>query len=80
MKKLFDIITPLMTSGAGVLDSENDAVQEALSLLFKVEAGVEYTNEEPEMPEEDFGYQEPYEPVDVAPTEDIIDNLTDIYG
>jgi hypothetical protein len=38
----------------GTLDSENSAVQEALALLFKAEAGVEYKNEEPEMPEEEF--------------------------
>ena len=38
----------------GTLDSENSAVQESLALLFKAEAGVEYTNEEPVLPEEDF--------------------------
>ena len=43
----------------GVVDSENTAVQESLALLFKSEAGVEYVNEEPEMPDENFGYQEP---------------------
>ena len=57
MKKLFEIVKPLMDSG--VVDSENSAVQESLSLLFKAEAGVEYTNDEPVMPEEDFDYQEP---------------------
>lgn len=57
MKKLFEIVKPLMDSG--VVDSENSAVQEALTLLFKAEAGVEYVNEEPVMPEEDFNYQEP---------------------
>jgi phage gp29-like protein len=57
MKKLFEIVKPLMDSG--VVDSENSAVQESLSLLFKAEAGVEYTNDEPEMPEENFDYQEP---------------------
>jgi phage gp29-like protein len=56
MKKLFEIVKPLMDSG--VVDSENSAVQESLSLLFKAEAGVEYTNDEPEMPEENFDYQE----------------------
>ena len=30
---------------SGVVDSENSAVQESLALLFKSEAGVEYTNE-----------------------------------
>lgn len=55
MQKLFSILTPLMQNG--VVDSENTAVQEALALLFKAEAGVEYVNTEPEMPPEDFGYQ-----------------------
>ena len=59
MKKLFEIVKPLMDSG--VVDSENSAVQEALTLLFKSEAGVEYKNEEPVMPVEDFSYQEPLE-------------------
>ena len=52
MEKLFNIIRPLMENGT--VDSENTAVQESIALLFKTEAGVEYTNEEPEMPEEDF--------------------------
>ena len=55
LKKLFDIIKPLMDTG--VIDSENSAVQESLALLFKSEAGVEYVNEEPEMPEEDFNIE-----------------------
>ena len=42
MEKLFNIIKPLMDTG--VVDSENSAVQESLALLFKAEAGVEYTN------------------------------------
>ncbi|MBR1610640.1 MAG: DUF935 family protein [Methanobrevibacter sp.] len=75
MKKLFEIISPLMEKG--VIDSENSAVHEALALLFKAEAGVEYVNEEPEMPEEDF-YQEP-EPGDTGLTE-IVDNLDEIYA
>lgn len=57
MQKLFNILTPLMNNG--VVDSENTAVQESIALLFKSEAGVEYVNDEPEMPFEDFGYQEP---------------------
>ena len=74
MKKLFEIISPLMDKG--VLDSENSAVHEALALLFKSEAGVEYVNEEPEMPEEDFEYQ----PVTEG-TEDLTTNiLDDLYG
>ena len=50
LEKLFNIIKPLMDNGT--LDSENSAVQESLALLFKSEAGVEYVNEEPIMPEE----------------------------
>jgi phage gp29-like protein len=76
MKKLFEIVKPLMDSG--VVDSENSAVQESLSLLFKAEAGVEYTNDEPVMPEENFDYQEPLEEEPV--TEDILSDLEDIYG
>lgn len=59
MRKLFEIVKPLMDTG--VVDAENSAVQEALTLLFKSEAGVEYVNEEPVMPVEDFTYQEPLE-------------------
>ena len=57
IEKLFNIVKPLMDSG--VVDSENSAVQESLALLFKAEAGVEYVNDEPVMPDEDFSYQEP---------------------
>ena len=77
MKKLFDIISPLMDKG--VIDSENSAVHEALALLFKAEAGVEYVNEEPVMPEEDFSYQES-EPVEVDLTDEILDNLDELYA
>lgn len=77
MKKLFEIIKPLMDSG--VLDSENSAVHEALSLLFKTEAGVEYVNEEPEMPEEDFGYQEETYDNEFL-TDEILDDLDAITG
>lgn len=70
MQKLFSILTPLMSNG--VVDSENDAVQEAVNLLFKAEAGVEYVNTEPVMPVEDFSYQE--EPVD---TQNLTSNLID---
>ena len=75
MKKLFEIISPLMKEG--VIDSENSAVHEALSLLFKAEAGVEYVNEEPAMPQEDFDYQESPEGTDGL-TSDIIDGLDEI--
>lgn len=77
MKKLFEILTPLMDKG--VVDSENSAVHEALALLFKSEAGVEYVNEEPIMPEEDFSYQET-EPIAEDLTDDIIEGLDEIYA
>lgn len=73
MKKLFDIIQPLMKDG--VIDSENSAVHESLALLFKAEAGVEYVNSEPEMPEENFDYQEP---IDDTMTRNILDELNAI--
>ena len=69
IEKLFNIIKPLMD--AGVIDSENSAVHEALRLLFKSEAGVEYNNEEPEMPLEDFSLPENGEEL----TSNILDNL-----
>ena len=75
LEKLFNVIKPLMDSG--VVDSENNAVQESLALLFKTEAGVEYVNKEPVMPEEDFGYQEPI----TSNGEDITSNiLSDLNG
>lgn len=77
MKKLFEILTPLMEKG--VVDSENDAVHEALALLFKAEAGVEYVNDEPEMPEEDFGYQEETYDNEFL-TDEILDDLDAITG
>lgn len=75
MEKLFNIIKPLIDTG--VVDSENSAVQESLALLFKSEAGVEYTNDEIEMPEEDFTYQEPA-PIGETLTDDILNDLNDI--
>ena len=69
MEKLFNIVKPLID--AGVVDSENSAVQESLALLFKSEAGVEYVNEEPEMPEEDFTLP----PNGDELTSNILDNL-----
>lgn len=74
MQKLFSIIQPLMQMGA--IDLENSAVQEALTLLFKVEAGVEYVNEEPDMTGLDEEFDLPPEPEDTA-TQDIIDNILD---
>ena len=53
---------------SGVVDSENSAVQEALTLLFKSEAGVEYVNSEPEMPEENFDYTEPVDGAELTDT------------
>ena len=68
MEKLFNIIKPLMDSG--VVDSENSAVQESVALLFKSEAGVEYTNDEDiNMPLENFEYQEPID------TENLTNNI-----
>ena len=74
MEKLFSIIKPLMDTG--VVDSENSAVQESLALLFKAEAGVEYTNSnEPIL--ENFGYQPT--PVDGANlTNNILSDLDGI--
>lgn len=69
LEKLFNVIKPLMDSG--VIDSENSAVQESLKLLFKSEAGVEYVNEEPEMPNEDFTLPANGEDL----TTNILDNL-----
>ena len=45
--------------------------------MFKAEAGVEYVNEEPVMPVEDFDYQESPEGTDGL-TDDIIDGLDEI--
>ena len=71
MQKLFSILTPLMQNG--VVDSENTAVQESIALLFKAEAGVEYANTEPSLPEEDFGYQIPIDSENL--TNNILDEL-----
>lgn len=75
MEKLFNIIKPLMDNGT--VDSENSAVQEALALLFKAEAGVEYVNEEPHMPYENFNYQ-PNETNAETLTSDILSDLDGI--
>lgn len=77
MQKLFSIIQPLMQMGS--LDVGNSAVQEALALLFKSEAGVEYTNEEPDMSGlgEDFNLP----PVEGdKSTEEILKNLEGVNG
>ena len=54
LQRLFSILQPLMQSG--IVDSENNAVQDAIALLFKTETGLQYVNEEPEMTtlDEDF--------------------------
>jgi phage gp29-like protein len=54
---LFNTLKPLIDSG--VVDSDNQTVQDSIALLFKKETGLHYENEEPIMPEEDFGYTEP---------------------
>ena len=73
---LFTVIKPLIDSG--VIDSENEAVQDSIALIFKKETGLKYVNEEPVMPYEDFGYTEPLEEEPV--TEDILSDLEDIYA
>lgn len=77
MQKLFSIIQPLMQMGS--LDSENSAVQESLALLFKSEAGVEYTNEKPDMSGLNEDFTLPPEPADNR-TEDILNNLPSVNG
>ena len=76
IKTLFEVIKPLID--AGVVDSENDAVQDSIALIFKKETGLNYVNEEPVMPEEDFGYQEPVSGEFL--TDDILSELDDLYG
>ena len=73
IEKLFNVVKPLMDTG--VVDSENSAVQEALALLFKAEAGVEYVNEQ-EPINEDFGYQETIDGADL--TSNILSDLNGI--
>ena len=74
---LFNVVKPLIDSG--VVDSENKAVQDSIALMFKKETGLIYSNEdETNMPDEEFGYQEPVGNEDV--TTEILDNLTDVYA
>jgi phage gp29-like protein len=74
LQKLFTVLSPLMDKG--VVDSENKAVQDAIALMFKKETGLHYENEsEPIV--EDF-YMEPDEELDI--TEDVLNDLTDVYG
>lgn len=74
LQGLFNTIKPLIDSG--VVDSENKAVQDSIALIFKKETGLQYINEEPEMPEENFGYQEPVNGETL--TDDILSELNDI--
>ena len=56
---------------SGVVDSENSAVQDSIAMLFKKETGLIYTNEEPEMPPEDFNLP----PTGEDLTSNILNNL-----
>ena len=72
IKALFEVVKPLIDSG--VVDSENDAVQDSIALMFKKETGLNYVNDELVMPEEDFSYQETA-PIGETLTEDILSDL-----
>ena len=76
LNALFGTLKPLIDSG--VVDSENKAVQDSIALMFKKETGLHYTNEEPVMPEENFDYQESA-PIEEELTDDILNDLADIY-
>lgn len=78
LQGLFNTIKPLIDSG--VVDSENKAVQDSIALIFKKETGLQYINEEPEMPEEDFTYQPPISQNAETLTDDILSELNDITG
>lgn len=75
IQALFNVIKPLIDSG--VIDSENKAVQDSIALMFKKETGLNYENEEPVMPVEDFEMEPTDE--DSILTDDIISNLDDLY-
>ena len=77
IKALFDVVKPLID--AGVVDSENDAVQDSIAMLFKKETGLNYVNDEVEMPDEDFGYQEQTS-IGENLTDNIISDLDDLYA
>ena len=78
LERLFNILQPLMQNG--VVDTENNAVQDAIALLFKSETGLQYTNEEPDMEslDEEFDLEPTGE--EVTATEDILGNLEDVDG
>lgn len=69
MQKLFSILQPLMDKG--IVDSENSAVHESIALLFKTEAGVEYTNTP--APEPEFEQEPTID--ETEGTQEILDNL-----
>ena len=69
IQALFDVLSPLMDKG--IVDGENKAVQDSIALLFKKETGLQYTNDEVEMPPEDFNLP----PTGEDLTTNIIDNL-----
>ena len=69
LQLLFTSLQPLIEKG--IVDGENKAVQDSIALMFKKETGLQYTNEEPEMPEENFQLPENGEEL----TSNIIDNL-----
>ena len=76
LELLFNILSPLMEKA--VVDPENKAVQDSVALLFKKETGLQYSNEEPVMPEEEFDIEPTGD--EVLVTEDILDNLSGVDG
>ena len=78
LERLFNILQPLMQNG--VVDTENNAVQDAIALLFKSETGLQYTNEEPDMEslDEEFDLEPTGE--EVTATEEILENLEGVTG
>ena len=70
---LFNTIKPLIDTG--VVDSENQAVQDSIALLFKKETGLIYTNETEPL-NEDFNLP----PDNSQITETILDDLNGIRG
>lgn len=76
IKTLFEVIKPLIDSG--VVDSENDAVQDSIAMMFKKETGLTYVNDEPVMPVENFDYTEPTEDLTTSIIDDLDTVITDI--
>ena len=73
LTSLFNTLKPLIDSG--IVDSENQAVQDSISLLFKKETGLNYTNDEVEPLESDEDFTNP--PIDLNNTEDLTSNIID---